>query len=341
MTSPSYSGSMGDSSSKVRDFTGISSNSFEEEALRQFHYQYHHVSVYHDFVDLLKISPKKVHEVSSIPFLPVELFKTHKVLSAHVQAHVIFRSSGTTGLATSEHHVADSERYRLSFRRSFGLYYGSVSDYCVLALLPSYLERNDSSLVFMAQDMIQESGHKSSGFYLDDLARLSSLLIELNAQRQKTLLLGVTFALLDLAAFYVGPKLENTVVMETGGMKGRRREMVRTEVHEILKSAFGVAAIHSEYGMTELLSQAWSGGEGAFRAPPWMRVLLRESNDPLSLENSGRAGGLNIIDLANLYSCSFLATQDLGKLSSDGTFQVLGRFDASDIRGCNLLVETG
>lgn len=317
-----------------------SASTFTENCLEVFRQQYQHIAIYRRYTDLLKISPDSVHTVEEIPFMPVEFFKSFDVLDDRHTAREIFTSSGTTGMQTSRHLVANPDLYRQSFRSAFELFYGPVKDYCVLALLPSYLERDGSSLIYMADDMITQSGHAASGFYLNELSRLSALLKELDARGQKTLLLGVTFALLDLAEqFPAGQQLSHTVVMETGGMKGKRKEMVREEVHQLLRTGLGQEKIHSEYGMTELLSQAYSNGDGIFTCPPWMKVLVREPNDPLSLQIAGRSGGINIIDLANRYSCSFIATQDLGKLHADGSFEVLGRFDNSDIRGCNLLAE--
>ncbi len=316
-------------------------SSFEQNCLAVFRQQYQHVSIYRRYIDLLKINPDSIHTLEEIPFIPVQFFKSEDIIADFQKPETIFTSSGTTGSLTSRHLVKDVAVYKESFRTAFELFYGPVSDYCVLALLPSYLERDGSSLIYMADDMIKNSGHKSSGFYLHELETLSRLLIDLDARGQKTLLLGVTFALLDLAEYFpVKSALKNTVVMETGGMKGKRKEMVREEVHALLKSGLGQQMIHSEYGMTELLSQAYSLGEGIFQCPPWMKILIREPNDPLSLQVvAGRSGGINIIDLANINSCSFIATQDLGKVFQDGSFEVLGRFDNSDIRGCNLLAE--
>lgn len=316
-------------------------SSFEQNCLTVFRHQYQNISIYRRYIDLLKIDPESIHSLEEIPFLPVQFFKSDDIIADLDRPEIIFTSSGTTGALTSRHLVKDIAVYKKSFRVAFELFYGRVTDYCVLALLPSYLERDGSSLIFMADDMIKNSGHDSSGFYLHELETLSRLLIELDAKGQKTLLLGVTFALLDLAEYFpVNSALKNTIVMETGGMKGKRKEMVREEVHAILKIGLGQQLIHSEYGMTELLSQAYSLGEGIFQCPPWMKILIRETNDPLSLQKvAGRSGGINIIDLANINSCSFIATQDLGKVFPDGSFEVLGRFDNSDIRGCNLLAE--
>lgn len=316
----------------------FSNTDFEEFALELFRYQASSVPVYRDFVQLLGINTRYVHSLQQIPFLPVELFKSSSVIADALSPQVIFTSSGTTGQITAQHAVADISLYEESFRRCFELFYGDINDWCVLALLPSYLEREGSSLVYMVKDLILHSNQPESGFYLHNRSDLSTMLKKLEKQKRKVLLIGVTYALLDLAEEFPQP-LSNTIILETGGMKGRRKEMVREEVHMILQQAFHVPTIHSEYGMTELLSQAYSSGNGFFRCPPWMQIRLREMNDPFTEAGSGKTGGINIIDFANLYSCSFLATSDLGKIYSDGTFEVVGRFDNSDIRGCNLLVD--
>ncbi len=310
---------------------------FCEFTLEVFKFQYEHNRVYRSFCDGLGKSPDSVNELREIPFLPIELFKSSRVVSFSHSEEKVFLSSGTGGDNRSRHYIADTSVYEKSFTECFRIFYGEPSSYCILALLPSYLERDDSSLVYMAAKLIEQSGHPASGFYLDDLGTLAERVRELEREGQAFILLGVSFALLDLAALFP-MKLSNGIIMETGGMKGRRREMVREELHAILGKAFGQKNIHSEYGMTELLSQAYSGGEGRFRCPPWMRILIRDSNDPLEILDHGLAGGVNVIDLANIYSCSFIATQDLGKLFPDGVFEVLGRFDHSDLRGCNLMV---
>lgn len=295
------------------------------------------VPVYRQYNELRGIDPRQVNSLHEIPFLPVSFFKTHAVIAAGEQQQVVFTSSGTTGQVTSQHRVADVELYEHSFRSAFQHFYGPVSDYVVLALLPSYLERDGSSLVYMADCLIRESGNPESGFYLHDYAGLAATLRRLHDAGKKILLLGVTYALLDLAEQFP-QQLPGVVIMETGGMKGKRREMIREELHEILKAAFHVAAIHSEYGMTELLSQAYSKGEGLFFCPPWMQVLVRDANDPFTYLPQGRTGGVNLVDCANLYSCSFIEVADLGRLHADGSFEILGRFDHSDMRGCNLLI---
>jgi phenylacetate-coenzyme A ligase PaaK-like adenylate-forming protein len=313
-------------------------DTFRAAALEVFHFQAEEVAVYRDYLAALRIDPASVREIEEIPFLPIEFFKTHRIICEGMEPEVSFGSSGTTGITPSSHLVADTALYHKSFLTGFRASYGPPEDLCILALLPSYLERTDSSLVYMMDQLCGLSRHPDSGFYLDNLEELSLILKKRNEDGHPTLLLGVTFALLDLAEQFPVKLKDHIRVMETGGMKGRRKEMVREELHRILTGAFGCATIHSEYGMTELLSQAYSPGKGLFHCPPWMKVLVRDPNDPLSLLGAGQSGGLNIIDLANIYSCSFIATADLGKLFADGSFEVLGRYDHSDIRGCNLLV---
>ena len=310
---------------------------FQELALQVFNYQFTHNRVYRSFCDLLYVHPSDVKSVNQIPFLPIQFFKTHQILASQDPIKQTFTSSGTTGIHTSKHHVTDLEIYKESFRRSFESFYGNVEDYLVLALLPSYLERDGSSLIYMVNDMITQSTHPESGFYLDNLDDLKNTLIKSDISDKKVLLIGVSFALLDLVERYQF-KLKNTIIMETGGMKGRRKELVRAELHTILKQGFGVKNIHSEYGMTELLSQAYSGGNGVFTCPKWMKVLTRDPEDALTIQQHSKTGGLNIIDLANINSCSFIATQDLGRVLPNRFFEVVGRFDNSDIRGCNLMV---
>jgi len=285
----------------------------------------------------LNCLPNGVNTLEKIPFLPIECFKTEKVYCGHTTPQQIFTSSGTTGAQTSRHYVKELSLYEQSFRKGFEHFYGNVEDYVVLALLPSYLERTGSSLITMVADLIERSGSQYSGFYLNEYDRLAQRLQTLDASGKKVLLIGVSFALLDLITEHTF-SLKNTIVMETGGMKGRRKELVREELHALLCKGFGVEMIHSEYGMTELLSQAYSAGKGIYKCVPWLKVLIRDTNDALSYLPTGKTGGINIIDLANRESCSFIATQDLGKLYPDGTFEVLGRFDNADIRGCNLLI---
>ena len=310
---------------------------FNKKALQVFEYQYKNNTVYGKFCDLLHRTPREVNCVEKIPFLPIALFKSHKVISSEASAEVIFSSSGTTSAHTSKHFVTDLKVYEESFRRGFKHFYNKVEDYTVLALLPSYLERKGSSLIYMVQDLIEKSNNPASGFYLHDLDALVQKLKDLEEKGQKTLLIGVSFALLDLVERY-NLNLKHTIVMETGGMKGRRKEMIRTELHEVLKKGLGVQVIHSEYGMTELLSQAYALKNGIFECPPWMKILIREPEDAMSLLPEGKSGGINVIDLANINSCSFIATQDLGKNLGGGKTEILGRFDHSDIRGCNLMV---
>ncbi|MBD0830935.1 LuxE/PaaK family acyltransferase [Aestuariibaculum sediminum] len=312
-------------------------NEFENLTYQVFKHQFENNRVYRSFCDLLYIHPDDVKSISEIPFLPIQFFKSHNVLSSESKVQSTFTSSGTTGSLTSKHHITDLNIYMKSFRKGFESFYGSVKDYVVLALLPSYLERKGSSLIFMVDDMIKQSNHPESGFYLNNLSELKNKLIALDNSGKKVLLIGVSFALLDLVETHQF-QLKNTIIMETGGMKGRRKELIRAELHNILKQGFGVDVIHSEYGMTELLSQAYSKGHGIFNCPSWMRILTRDTEDALTILPKGKAGGINVIDLANINSCSFIATQDLGKAHDNNTFEVIGRFDHSDIRGCNLLV---
>ncbi|MBA6151595.1 long-chain-fatty-acid--protein ligase [Gelidibacter maritimus] len=310
---------------------------FESACLKVFKFQFENNPVYRSFCDLLYIHYSDIKRIEDIPFLPIQFFKSHDVLSTTQAVEKVFTSSGTTGNVTSKHQVTDINFYEASFRSAFSHFYGAIENYVVLALLPSYLERQGSSLIYMVDDMIKQSGHAESGFYLDNHSDLKDLLITLDSQGKKVLLIGVSFALLDLVESYQF-QLKNTIIMETGGMKGRRKEMVRDALHDILKQGFGVQTIHSEYGMTELLSQAYSKGHGIFKCPNWMRVLTRDTEDPMAILSNYKTGGVNIIDLANYNSCSFIATQDLGKTLPDNAFEIIGRFDNSDIRGCNLMV---
>ena len=322
---------------KEQIFT-IKDSAFEDLALQIFHFQAINNSVYKEYINYLKVYPKSVKKLTQIPFLPIEFFKSHKVISKKVLPEIIFTSSGTTGSSTSRHLVADLDLYKNSFNKAFQLFYGNPEDYVILALLPSYLERSGSSLIYMVESLIKQSNDKRSNFYLYGHDDLHQLLLLLQGQQKKILLIGVSFALLDFAEKYPFP-LKNTIVMETGGMKGRRKELIREELHNILKAAFAVDEIHSEYGMTELLSQAYSKRWGEFNTPPWMKILIRDINDPFDISSSaGASGGINVIDLANIYSCSFIATSDLGKIYKNDSFNVLGRIDNSDIRGCNLLI---
>ncbi len=310
---------------------------FIKKSLQIFHYQYDKNLLYRDFVDLLGVNPNSIDTLEQIPFLPISFFKSHAIITGHKKEEKTFLSSGTTGTTPSKHLVSDLKIYEKSFRLGFYQFYGAVSDYTILALLPNYLERKGSSLIYMVDHLIKESKSADSGFYLHDLKGLAKKLIKLDKQGKKVLLIGVSFALLDLIDF-LQFNLKNTLIMETGGMKGRRKEMIREELHQILCKGFGVGKIHSEYGMTELLSQAYSHGNGIFSTPPWMHVFVRDTEEAQRILPNGKVGGLNIIDLANVYSCPFIATQDLGKTHANGTFEIVGRFDNSDIRGCNLLV---
>ncbi|WP_449545619.1 LuxE/PaaK family acyltransferase [Kordia jejudonensis] len=302
-----------------------------------FKHQFENNRTYRSFCDLLYKHPSDIKRIEDIPFLPIEFFKSHEILSNNNAIQETFTSSGTTGSTPSKHHVTDISVYEKSYRRGFEYFYGNIENYVVLALLPNYLERKGSSLVYMANDLIQRSNHAESGFYLDNLTALTQKLIKLDQEGKKVLLIGVSFALLDLIET-TQFSLKNTIIMETGGMKGRRKEMIRTELHQLLCNGFGVAEIHSEYGMTELLSQGYSNGNGIFKTPPWMKILTRDPEDALTIQTNGKSGGINVIDLANINSCSFIATQDLGKVYADETFEIIGRFDHSDIRGCNLMV---
>ncbi|MFV0564393.1 MAG: acyl transferase [Flavobacteriaceae bacterium] len=315
----------------------VTDKNFEDLALQVFNFQFKNNRVYRSFCHLLNVHPSDVNAINNIPFLPIQFFKSHRVLSSDAKIETVFTSSGTTGSTTSKHFVSDLYIYEESFTEGFNHFYGKVEDYVVLALLPSYLEREGSSLIYMVEALIKQSNHVESGFYLHNISELKETLIRLDSEGKKTLLIGVSFALLDLVEAH-SFQLNNTIVMETGGMKGRRKELIREDLHHQLKSGFGVSAIHSEYGMTELLSQAYSKGNGTFNCPPWMRILARDTEDALTLLPNGKTGGINVIDLANINSCSFIATQDLGKTYPDGAFEILGRFDASDIRGCNLMV---
>lgn len=315
-------------------FSISSEYEFEQKSLEIFDFQYINNAVYRQFCDLLKRTPKNVKSIHEIPFLPIEFFKTHSVVCGDTSQTTLFTSSGTGG-QTSNHYVKDISIYEESFRKGFEFFYGDVKKYTILALLPSYLERSGSSLIYMFDNFIKEN--ENSGFFLNNTEILVSKLQKLEEKGEKTLLIGVSFALLDLVEKHQF-ELKNTIVMETGGMKGRRKELIREELHEILQNRFGVQHIHSEYGMTELLSQAYSSSNGIFRPVPWLKILIRDPEDAFSFFETGKSGGINIIDLANVNSCSFIATQDVGRLHSDGAFEVLGRFDNADIRGCNLLI---
>ena len=306
-------------------------------ALKIFRFQYENNKVYREFCEYLKTNPQQVKNIKQIPFLPIQFFKSHQVVSSSETIQETFTSSGTTGMITSKHFVTDISIYEQSFRNAFSEFYGNIEDYAVLALLPSYLERDGSSLIYMANDLIERSNNEHSGFYLNNYDELITKLISLDNSGQNILLIGVTYALLDLIEKQTF-QLKNAIIMETGGMKGKRKEIIREELHALLSNGFGVQNIHSEYGMTELLSQAYSFGNGIFECPNWMQILVRDTEDALSYVDYGKTGGINVIDLANINSCSFIATQDSGKKYPNNSFEVLGRFDNSDIRGCNLMV---
>jgi phenylacetate-coenzyme A ligase PaaK-like adenylate-forming protein len=318
-------------------FTISNQKQFDKIALKVFRFQYENNLVYREFCNFLKTDVQKVKSIEQIPFLPIQFFKSHSVISSTNPIETTFTSSGTTGMITSKHLVTDLGIYEESYRKGFSQFYGNIEDYVVVALLPSYLEREGSSLIHMVDDLIQLSNQDESGFYLHNYEELIAKLIQLDHAGQNVILIGVTYALLDLVEKH-SFQLENTIIMETGGMKGKRKEMIREELHQELCNGFGVKSIHSEYGMTELLSQAYSLGEGIFECPSWMQILVRDTEDALSYVREGKTGGINVIDLANINSCSFIATQDLGKKYPNGSFEVLGRFDHSDIRGCNLMV---
>jgi hypothetical protein len=318
-------------------FSVSNTNDFEQAALAVFRFQYQNNAVYRSYCDALSIPVDRIGGIHQIPFLPISFFKTHNVIcGVNSITGLVFESSGTTGMQPSRHLVPDKQLYEQSFRQTFTQFYGPVQDYCILGLLPSYLERRHSSLVYMVHDLITHSSHGQSGFYLYDFDTLAQTLQQLESAGQKTILFGVTYALLDFAEQHPMP-LHHTIVVETGGMKGRKKELLRAEVHGLLKKSFCLNSIHAEYGMTELLSQAYAMQEGRFKMPLWMRVLVREEDDPLAVHSGIATGGINIIDLANIYSCAFIATEDSGRLHGDGTFEVLGRLDHAEVRGCSLL----
>lgn len=316
------------------------SDTFSQTALEVFHFQYTNNEVYRQYCNTLYIDPAAITTIEKIPFLPISFFKTHRITTTQFDPEIIFESSGTTQTINSKHLIKELSVYETSFNKTFNQFYGNPAEWCIVALLPSYLERNNSSLVMMADQLIRQTNHPLSGFYIDDFKKLNETIHQLEQQQQKTLLIGVTFALLDFAEKYPQP-LQFTTIMETGGMKGRRTELIRSEVHDILCNSFQLNKIHSEYGMTELLSQAYSSGNGIYSCPPWMKILIREEDDPFAIltaaDNNPISGALNIIDLANMYSCAFIATEDAGKLYPDESFEVSGRLDNTDIRGCSLL----
>ncbi len=310
-------------------------DNFESIALDVFQFQYNNLEVYKAYCDFIKKDISNVKTIQDIPFLPISFFKTHQLLIGK-QYEEIFTSSGTTGNNTSKHYVKDIEIYEKSFTTAFEHFYDKIENYTFFALLPAYLERKGSSLIYMVNNFIEKSG--KGGFYLYNHNQLVMDIKEAKKRKEKIILFGVSFALLDLAAQH-SINLSDDIIIETGGMKGRKKEMLRSELHTELKNAFTTENIHSEYGMTELLSQAYSDRNELFKCPPWMKILIRVYNDPFSYEAVGKTGAINIIDLANLYSCSFIETQDLGKLHTSNQFEILGRMDLSDLRGCNLLVQ--
>ena len=319
-------------------FTIKTPDEFLKKALETFRFQAKNNAVYKEFIHLLGIDVSEVKQLHQIPFLPIQFFKSKTIVSDKSAIQETFYSSGTTGMELSKHYVTDLNLYQQSYTQGFQHFYGSIKDYTILALLPNYLERKGSSLVYMVNDLIKKTEKKESGFYLNNLEDLAKKLTDLDAKGKKTLLIGVSFALLDLIEKHQF-QLNNTIIMETGGMKGRRKEIIRQELHQLLQKGFGVDKIHSEYGMTELLSQAYSNGNGIFKTPNWMKILIRDTEDAFTIFPHNKTGGINVIDLANRNSCSFIATQDLGKTFKNGTFEILGRFDNSDIRGCNLMIE--
>jgi hypothetical protein len=313
------------------------SSEFANVALEVFRYQSIACPIYKRYLNLLEVDPQTIVSISDIPYLPIEIFRESPVIVEGRVAQMVFQSSGTTGAISSAHHVADLSLYRQSLLDGFRRHYGSPSDFTFLALLPTYIERPSASLIYMVKTLIEESGQEEDGFYIDDLSKLHKRITELLGTGKKIFLIGVTFALLDFSDRFQ-LQLGNTIVVETGGMKGRRKEIIREELHERLCGRLGISTIHSEYGMTELLSQAWSKGKGLYSTPPWMHVDIGDINDPFQKTTNGTTGVIRVIDLANLYSCSFISTQDIGKKSSDGSFEVLGRLDNSDLRGCNLML---
>jgi hypothetical protein len=320
----------------IHELYKINESNFNIKALEVFNYQYEQNSVYRRYADLIKKTPANVKTITDLPFLPVTFYKSEKVLTGEQEAKRCFYSSGTTEKASrSKHYLVDPALYEQTFTEIFTRRYGSISDYVLLALLPSYQENQDSSLLYMIDYLIKKTGSEHSAFISTDFESFLTRLPVYRQQKKKLLLIGVAYALLELAEQFK-PDLSDFIIMETGGMKGRREEMVKPEMHEFLKSSFNVSEIQSEYGMTELLSQAYSRSNGIFECPSWMKILIRQVNDPFDIRNKGR-GALNIIDLANIDSCAFIEIQDLGNLHEDGRFEILGRMDNSELRGCNLL----
>jgi len=313
-----------------------SEKKFERACFELLFKHYNSNSVYGSYCDLINKPPSSISSIREIPFLPISFFKTHKVKTFFEKSKIIFKSSRTTNKTPSQHFLKNTINYEKSFSKSFELFYGKPSNWVILALLPGYYKRNNSSLIYMVSDLIKQSDSSASGFYLNEFENLYKVLLDLETKKQKTILIGVSFALLNFIEKNK-IKLKHTIIIETGGMKGKRKELIRNELHEKLCDGFGVKSIHSEYGMTELLSQAYSTKDGLFECPPWMKVLSREIDDPFTICKPEQTGGLNIIDLANSDSCPFIATEDIGRVYSDGKFEVLGRFDQAEIRGCNLM----
>ena len=312
-----------------------SEEDFKNICFEIFNFQMDYNPIYSAYSEII-LKGKDPNKLTDIPFLPISFFKEEQIICQGQKIEEIFLSSGTSG-NQSKHLVSDLSIYKKSFRKAFELFYGDIKDYCILSLLPNYREREGSSLIYMVDNLIKNSQYTESGFYLNDYQKLSQTLSKLEKEKKKTILFGVSYALLDLAKQFP-QKLNSTIIIETGGTKGKRKEYLKEELHKILKNSFNLRTIHSEYGMTELLSQSYSKGNGIFKSPPWKKIFIRDVNDPLSFVEKEKTGGINVIDLANLYSCPFIATQDLGKLYEDGSFSVLGRFDNSDVRGCNLLI---
>ena len=320
------------------DILNIHNNDgFNAMALRIFKIQAEKNLVYREYIGRLNLDVNKITNIRDIPFLPIDFFKSRKVMTANQKIETIFKSSGTTGMIRSKHHLSSIDLYEQSFEKSFSIFYGDIKEYNILALLPSYIEQGHSSLVYMIDKLIKLSNKKASSFYMNNYDELNTTISYLEKHGEKTLLIGVSYALIDFFIKFPS-QLKKTIIIETGGMKGRRKEWTKNELHSFLKQQSGVENINSEYGMTELLSQAYSKEGGIFTTPPWMKILIRDSYDPFSLIKNTQTGGINIIDLANINSCSFIETKDLGKLHNNNQFEVLGRFDSSEIRGCNLLV---
>ena len=325
---------------KSKIFSIKTDKDFNETALDIFYYQAKNNKVYKQFLALINCTPSNITDYKQIPFLPIQFFKSLDVVIKNKEVNKVFKSSGTTATGKSKHLVTDLSIYQESFTKGFSHFYGNIEDYTVLALLPNYLEQGESSLVYMVDKLIELSHNKESKYCLENLQETKVLLQKLAKENKKVLLIGVSYALLDLIEEEQLDLNENFLIMETGGMKGRRKELTKPELHAVLKKGFGVKIVHSEYGMTELLSQAYSQKNGLFKTPPWMKVLIRDINDPLSFQTKHKSGGINIIDLANVNSCSFISTQDLGRIhKEENSFEILGRFDYSDTRGCNLLIE--